>query len=194
MWQSTSAERHMNSSSGYYDYISDNFKQLESNFFTSSLRQRRNDIVFYASMHPKNLPRRIGFYNDISKDNFTLIYTLSGDHKKIINDYQNSKVCLCLHVSVADSAGEYHRMSDVVHAGCVPLFESFADVIAVDLLEKCGGMNFASYDNLIPAAHSLINAISTDIADAMSVRIQRSALWWQEQFRDINFLLLDIFA
>lgn len=154
------------------------------------IRSRPHDIGFIASL----LPRRVAFDDLLGQENFTdVVYGMMSDQEKVHASYTHAKICLCLHVSEATSAGEYHRLSDVVRFGCVPIFEGFADHVGVQLIADCGGVYFVTAEELIPKSHQIINSLQADVNNTWENKTLQFREWWKRQGADLHYLLLDIF-
>lgn len=185
-----------------------NINQLH-NFRKRKLYDRPNDIVFIATM----LKRRLTFHNDIAKEKFqNIVIGMENDQGKINSYYANAKICLSMHISDDYSAGEYHRLSNIIQFGCMIIFESVADILGVELMNKCGNINFQSYSQLINQSHIIIDYIhneynlvknnilknktdsTTTTNHTLEYFQEKSFQWWTQQYHEFKYLLLDIFS
>jgi hypothetical protein len=116
------------------------------------------------------------------------------NHKPLLQAaYSNASTCPTVHASMASSAGEYHRLSEIIHYGCVPIFETFADTVGIELLRTCAKVYFATYDDMIPTISSILSDIKKDGEGVWKERM-KAMLWWQRQDVELDDLLVDIFG
>jgi len=145
-------------------------------------QERSTDAVFYGLL----TRRRQQFMSKyVNKDTGTSLSRCKLDFRKnmrpvgsVAKGYSNAKICLVVHSRIADSAGEYHRISDFKRFGCVPIMETFGDKMLVETLSSCAGMKFADYDdipNAVIRELKRINETSADILRGEQLSIDR---WW----------------
>jgi len=144
-------------------------------------QERSTDAVFYGLV----TSRREQFMSKYIKDTGILSRYKIDFRKKmrplgvVVRGYSNAKICLVVHSRIADSAGEYHRISDFKRFGCVPIMETFGDKMLVETLSSCAGMKFADYDDIPDAVIrelKRINETSADILREEQLSIDR---WWK---------------
>jgi hypothetical protein len=91
-----------------------------------------------------------------------------------------------VHSYIAESGGEYHRLSELAPTGCIPVLEDYMDVIGRDEYQDCGGVIVANYTELLPT-------ISKVLANEAKTRDNtKYAKWWKSGIR-WNEVLTTIF-
>lgn len=160
-----------------------------------SLAQRPIDLVFFGKL----TDRRQGIQNTLSTSqtyehwNVRFERTINVSHIK--EQYIQSKVCLIVHSYSNTSAGEYHRLNELatvtVGAGCVPVVEEWADRIGHQAYQECGGVVFASYDNILRKVEQVLQDIHNN-PRAVENRQELHSLWWANSIR-WGVMLADIF-
>ena len=72
----------------------------------------------------------------------------------------------------------------MVPSGCVPVVESIADIFATDIYASCGGVVFASVDQILNVTEHLLSRISeSSLSLAKTENTFLRARWWQESIR-----------
>ena len=152
--------------------------------------ERSEDAVFFGAY----TSRRKVFENKYINNNGTLSRYKVTFRKKmrpfgvLTGGYSNAKICLVVHSFLADSGGEYHRISDFKRFGCVPVMETFGDKLTVETLRTCAGIKFADFDDLPNAVVSELkrmNDTSNDILREEQLAIDR---WWDNGIDWSTFL------
>lgn len=112
------------------------------------------------------------------------IYKTDYDLNRMKEAYLNTKICLIIHSYNPYSAGEYHRLSEMVPSGCVPVVESILDNFATDAYASCGGVVFASINQILNVTQFLLSHISqSSLSLARTENTFLRAKWWQEGIR-----------
>jgi len=107
---------------------------------------------------------------------------------KQVEMYKKSKICLIVHSYLADSGGEFHRLSDLKRFGCLPIVEKFSDDVTVEILSNCSGVVFADFENLTSAVVRELERMS--IQDPITLRSEQLSIynWWGEEIERSSFL------
>ena len=145
---------------------------------SKELKDRKLDIVFFGSISSRRkvFTKKLNEYLT-SNSNRQGVFQTSWKTKSITNSYKEGKVCILPHTHGAISGGEYHRYSEFGPFGCVPVIEHFADTIGIEVYEQCGGVIFASYDEIWETAIDVVQKIDRGLYIGSS---QRYANWWKE--------------
>ena len=136
------------------------------------LANRSLDIVSFLSRTPRRLP----ILNQFAQRDWSmrLEQTLRVPYMKA--SYLDAKVCLVMHAYLPQSAGEYHRLSEIAQFGCIPVMETWADTVHVETYQRCGGVIFADYENLVnETEHVLWKLNQSKLEDDLERRTQ----WWK---------------
>ena len=146
---------------------------------------RQDNAVFFGvvetTRRKRILPaitRHFARAQNIDKDATSIITGNIGESRNQTNElmamtYSNSRICFNIHSYASLSPGEYHRLSEVIPFGCIPLFESFADTIGIDAYSTCGGVIFV--DDVRLFHDSLISTLTNIHTDRMDLRLK----WWE---------------
>ncbi|CAB9505092.1 expressed unknown protein [Seminavis robusta] len=149
------------------------------------LQKRTTDVVFFGLMtnrrrilqqHARRYTQqqRPGANVTISKVN------PKTEQQYMANAYQQAKVCLVGHSYSNVSGGEYHRLSEFAPFGCIPVMETFADVIGVDRYQACGKVTFAPLDQLFDAAANIIAGQIDRGTEYYNFDNFDHVAWWRE--------------
>ena len=153
--------------------------------------ERSEDAVFFGAY----TSRRKVFENKFINNNDGTLSRYKVTFRKkmrpfrvLTEGYSNAKICLVVHSFLADSGGEYHRISDFKRFGCVPVMETFGDKLTVEALSTCAGIKFADFDDLPNAVVSELkrmNETSNGILREEQLAIHR---WWDNGIDWSTFL------
>lgn len=109
-------------------------------------------------------------------------------HKVVVEGYSNAKICLVVHSYLAESAGEYHRISDFNRFGCVPIMETFGDKMLVETLSSCAGIKFADLDDIPNAIINELKRMNETSADVLREEQLAIDQWWESGIEWNTFL------
>jgi len=153
-------------------------------------QERSIDAVFFGMYSS----RRTKFATEYLKGNGTLsTYNIVFRKKMrplgaVAKGYSNAKICLVLHSYTADSAGEYHRMSDFKRFGCVPIMETFGDKMLAETLSSCAGIKFADFDDISSTVINELKRINVTSADVLREEQLTIDRWWERGIEWNRFL------
>ena len=154
------------------------------------LKDRSLDVVFHGLI----TKRRKTFEEAYITPSNQVLSKLEIKYEKVMRmirfsgSYANSKICLVVHSFHADSAGEYHRLSDFNRFGCVPVMERFDDKLTVDTLSHCGGIIFADYDDLPSTIERELKRIDSASVDVLANEQKAVYEWWSKSIEWQSFL------
>jgi hypothetical protein len=137
------------------------------------LNQRPIDVVFFGVMTPRRKQLQEKLEEIALQQHWNLVLeevANSGSRLDYMaNSYRNAKICLIIHsffTSNGGNPGEYHRLSELASSGCVPVVESFGDVLMVDgknvmddFYSHCGGVLFADLQELVGTLQAVLYSI-----------------------------------
>ena len=79
---------------------------------------------------------------------------------------------------MAESAGEYHRISEIARFGCILVVETIADKLTMDTIQRCGGVHFVYLDDMPRAIQQNLVYANTSSALDLKERQQKFDKWW----------------
>ena len=100
--------------------------------------------------------------------------------------YSVSKTCFVVHSYEDQSAGEYHRLSEMGPFGCVPIVESIGDKIAIEIYEECGGVLFVDLAHILP---TIIDILAQKGKYNKTISVDARRQWWNNQIQWKNILM-----
>ncbi|CAB9496223.1 expressed unknown protein [Seminavis robusta] len=157
------------------------------------LHQRPIDVVFFGVMTPRRKQLQAQLNQIAQQQEWNLVLQEvenSGSRLDYMaNAYQNAKVCLIIHSFFADkNPGEYHRLAELAPSGCVPVVETFGDVlfwennkdqdnsnktnVMEDYYGHCGGVIFATLHELVPSIQAVLFSIRHDSSNHKNSRLR----------------------
>lgn len=149
----------------------------------TALPNRPTDIVCFATM----TRRRKIFFDQIwnSSSHFNISWRVAHTNDNVRQGYLDSKICLVLHSYSADSAAEFHRLSELVSSGCVPVMESWSEDYSTvsEPFATCGGVVLANLTNLEAAWLETLHSINNASLDTFA-----SLEWWRRGIQWPTFL------
>lgn len=141
------------------------------------LEERSFDIVFFGliTSRRKFLTEKSFTYLRSHPQKIHIIEQVPAKElQRMADAYMNAKICLVAHSYSEKSGGEYHRLSEMVGFGCIPLMERFADKIGMERYEKCGGVVFSDKKNLFEIAIDIIAKIDKGVYGSRTKYLD----WW----------------
>jgi hypothetical protein len=163
------------------------------------LWNRSLDVVFFGSMTPRRKQLKVL----LDSKNWSLRFERTQmknhnkqrqmkNHEYLKESYADAKVCLITHAYREDSAGEYHRLSEISRMGCVPVMETISDSLDISSYERCGTVTFSDLKHLPDAMEHVLQGIKTHSLPAgggTAVQVE----WWRV---GVNWstLLSDLFG
>mmetsp|Transcript_18612 Transcript_18612/g.44961 ORF Transcript_18612/g.44961 Transcript_18612/m.44961 type:complete len:513 (-) Transcript_18612:97-1635(-) len=193
--RNSAAVNHSSSSSSLKQY---NERTLDYSFIGAITERRRTFFQRYIQ-HQQNMTTSnnnisTGLSSSSSLSDRSGVFKTSLNMTWVVEQYQNSILCLVVHSYDTGFGGEYHRLSDLKRSGCIPVMEKFeGDIPATQVLEQCAGVKFAEFDDLpklmIDEWHRLDNTAVTFL------REQQLSIddWWDTGIH-WDTLLNDIFG
>jgi hypothetical protein len=141
--------------------------------YVPPLSNRSMDLALFG------LPtkRRTDIRTKLKEANYTMVFEWSFGHPYLISTYLNSKICLIVHKNLAESAGEYHRLSEVAPMGCIPVMEDFMDVIGRKEYQDCGGVIVANYTDILVTLSKVLSN------EATTRNNNKYVAWWKRGIR-----------
>jgi len=156
------------------------------------LHNRSMDVTFFGLItrrrkwfHEKNFdPQRNGTLSA-----FNIRFEKNMNVHTVAKAYADSKICLTLHSYYPDSAGEYHRLSEMNRFGCIVIMESFQDTLLEDTLSRFGGVIFASHADLPGVIERELEKINGTSFEELNRHQNAVDKWWEENEIQWNGLL-----
>ena len=143
------------------------------------IKDRTIDAVMFGLM----TRRRQVWSRGLSSNSTTLslqnvVFRKQNRRKLNIQAYADSKICFVVHSFMAESAGEYHRISEIARFGCILVVETIADELTMDTLQRCGGVHFADLDDMPRAIEQNLVYANASSALDLKERQQKFDKWW----------------
>lgn len=139
------------------------------------MRERQTDVVMHALMTMRR--RGVVETNFDPKRNAAWVVNIGGEYNmtKLKESYSKSRICMIIHSYADESAGEYHRMSEVGPFGCRLVVEDVADNVLRKTLEACGGVTFTKKVNVTDAIGRVLDSTHQNNEDQQRLYTE----WWR---------------
>ena len=144
------------------------------------IKDRTIDAVMFGLMTRRRqiFSRVLSSNNSATLSSQNVVFRKQNRRKSNIQAYADSKICFVVHSLMAESAGEYHRISEIARFGCILVVETIADKLTMDTLQRCGGVHFADLDDMPQAIQQ--NLVYTNASSTLDLkeRQQKFDKWW----------------
>ncbi len=135
--------------------------------------RRDIDVVFFGLMNSRRIKLNEQILKLPSVHQARLEQNTNTSH--IVDAYGRAKICLIAHRFGVFEAAEFHRLSDFIRFGCVPVVEKWVEKTGADEFQECGGLVMAKYEDLPKA----IERVLTQDMDTLH-EMQRRLAWWEK--------------
>ncbi len=143
--------------------------------------RRDIDVVFFGLMNSRRIKLNEQIMKLPSVKQTKLEQNTNTSH--IVDAYGRAKICLIAHRFGVFEAAEFHRLTDFIRFGCVPVVEKWVEKTGADEFQKCGGLVMAEYENLPKA----IERVLTQDQDTLH-EMQHRLAWWEKGIDWSSFL------
>jgi len=156
------------------------------------IHNRSMDVAFFGLITRRRysfLEKHIDPKGNGTLSTFNIKFEKNMNVHTVTKAYADSKICLSVHSFSPDSAGEYHRLSEMNRFGCIMIMESFGDTFLEDTLSRFGGVMFAAYNDLPGTIERELEKINTSSFEELNRHQIAVDKWWEENEIQWNGLL-----
>eukprot|EP00667_Euglena_gracilis_P011910 EG_transcript_12185 len=149
------------------------------------LRARQFDAVHFGSLND----RRQQVLRALRVRGLRLPFQNEAEMPRKWDAYREARVCFANHYYGVGSSFEFHRFSEHMLAGCLPVYEEIADPVLREWLALEGGVIFAKHEDMAERIARLLDYMRNNPEGSQRLQ-DRHIAFWRDQLRlmELTFL------